>query len=212
MIKFIYLKNSFLFAGLADSNISKLADISVLKKFERNSILAIENQDVEGIYIVGSGSAKVYKTSDKGQMLILKIAGPGEALGEVACLLKKPIFPANIEAAEYSEFIFIEKMKLLNLLSVESAISLHLLSNFAEIILSFTKKIGDFTFVPVRSRLLKYLIEKSNEAGNKEFELSETKQTIAARLGTIPETISRVIKTLELDNIIKVDGKKILIR
>ena len=211
MIKFIYLKNSNFFSGLSDAQISKISEISVVKKFEKKQILCLENQVVDGVYIVGSGSAKVYKTSDKGQSFILKIAGPGEAVGEVACLLQTPIFPANAEASEYSEFIFILRSKFLSLLSADIQICMHILSKLAGIIFSFSQKIGELAFSSVRDRILKILIDRANELNVYEFELDITKQTLASQAGTIPETVSRIFKSLENDRIIKVDGKKIKI-
>ncbi|MBP7653371.1 Crp/Fnr family transcriptional regulator [Candidatus Dependentiae bacterium] len=209
MQKYLYIKNSDMFNKIDSRAITKISEISVIKKVDKDSSICFEGQKVEGVIIVGSGSFKVYKISDAGQTYILKIAGPGEAIAEVAVLLENAVYPANVQALEKSEIIFIPKHDFIKLLNSDNSICMHILSKLAVIIFDFTQKIGDLALSSVRDRLLKYFVSRCNELQSNKFELNITKQNLASLIGTIPETVSRVLKSLEKENIIKLTEKKI---
>ena len=211
MRKYLYIKNSDLFHKLEGDSISKLNEIAVIKKYNKDESVCFECGKVEGIMIAGSGSFKVYKISENGQIYILKIAGPGESIAEVAVLLENGIYPANVQALEESEMAFIHKEAFMKLLREDNKICLHILSKYASIIYDFTQKIGDLALISVKERLMKYFISKCNELQSDEFELNVSKLNLAALIGTIPETISRVFKTLEKENTIEIKEKKIKI-
>ncbi|HPG29216.1 MAG TPA: Crp/Fnr family transcriptional regulator [bacterium] len=208
MRKYLYIKNSDLFNKLDYGSITKLNEIAVIKKYAKDESVCCEGGKVEGIMIAGSGSFKVYKISENGQIYILKIAGSGESIAEVAVLLEDAAYPANVQALEESELAFIQKDDFLKLLREDNKICLHILSKYASIIFDFTQKIGDLALTSVKERLMKYFLSKCNENQSDEFELNVSKLNLAALIGTIPETISRVLKTLEKENIIEIKLKE----
>ncbi|MEZ4822179.1 MAG: Crp/Fnr family transcriptional regulator [Ignavibacteria bacterium] len=67
----------------------------------------------------------------------------------------------------------------------------------------------------VPKRLAKYILsedKKSTAKQNSLIELSISKHDLASYLGTIDETLSRVLKKFQDDKLIEVKGKKILIK
>ena len=72
--------------------------------------------------------------------------------------------------------------------------------------------IDDLSLKEVPGRLAKhflYLNEQNNGAG--EFELNITKGQLASLLGTIPETLSRILTKMSEQGFIELDGRKIKI-
>ena len=92
-----------------------------------------------------------------------------------------------------------------------------MLAGFAKRMKSLTQKIEELSSKEVTSRLAKYLVQEIKASGTEKLpepfiKLSVSRNAIAGYLGTITETLSRSLKKLQNDEIIKVQGKKIFIR
>ncbi len=83
---------------------------------------------------------------------------------------------------------------------------------FARHLRRFTQIIEDLSFKEVPGRLaayLLYLYGDSQVLSGAVIELDMTKAQLAAFLGTIPETLSRVFAKLNQEGLIVIDGAKI---
>ena len=70
--------------------------------------------------------------------------------------------------------------------------------------------IENLSFKEVPGRLAVYLLYLSERNGkSEEVELDMTKTQLAAFLGTIPETLSRVFAKMSQDGLISIDGSRI---
>ena len=77
---------------------------------------------------------------------------------------------------------------------------------------SFTSMIDDLSLKEVPGRLAKHLIYLSEQQqGSYELNLNITKGQLASLLGTIPETLSRILTRMTEQGLIDLDGKKIRI-
>jgi CRP/FNR family transcriptional regulator len=211
MKKYLYLKQSKLFTNVSDTNIKKLSEISVIKSFDKNFLIANEGDSVKGIYIVGTGKIKVYQISDEGQIFINKIADLGEAIAEVVIFQDNPKFPAYVETIERSEILYIPLNKLLNLLSNNNELYLNFLKLYSNIILNFKSKMENIVLDDLYKRLMKFFESQIKQNKSNIINLDISKQNLAALMGTIPATISRVLKKLEKSGNIKIQGKKIIL-
>ncbi len=73
----------------------------------------------------------------------------------------------------------------------------------------FAGLIEDLSLKEVPGRLAKYLIYLSGREGNHTVDLDVSKGQLAALLGTIPETLSRIFAKLSSQQLIQVEGRKI---
>ena len=210
--KFLTLKKSELFKNLNAESLRKICNITHLKDFNKNQFICFEKEPIDAIYIVARGKIKVFAYSENtNQTYIIKIANAGAAIGEVAFLLENPIFPTNAQALDKSTIAIINRLDFLNLLKTDAELSFYLLAQFAKIIFDFTKQIRQLALFSIKERLMHFFIEKSKNLKSLEFELDITKQTLAELMGTIPETLSRTLKQLEKEKIIKMTQRKIKI-
>jgi CRP/FNR family transcriptional regulator len=77
----------------------------------------------------------------------------------------------------------------------------------------FTVKIEDLSLKEVPGRLAAYLLYLSDEKGGAgSVDLSISKQQLASLLGTIPETLSRILARMTKDGFIEMDGRHITIK
>jgi CRP/FNR family transcriptional regulator len=74
----------------------------------------------------------------------------------------------------------------------------------------FTAQIENLSLKEVPGRLAAYLLYLADEQGREEeITLTTSKGQLASLLGTIPETLSRVLRKLSRQNIIQVKGRRI---
>ena len=108
------------------------------------------------------------------------------------------------------------KSGFLALLKRHPKIALRMLGNISRYLHHFIRLVEDLYLKEVSSRVAEYLLDAIDRKGipmeaGIDFELELTKSDLAARLGTISETLSRTLKRLRDRAIIEVDGKRVRI-
>ena len=200
-----------LFQGLPEEQIEDLAMIVVDQAFSRGQIIFSEGDEGAGFYVVNSGRVKIFKLSSEGKEQILHIFGPGEPFGEVS-LFAGQNFPANAEAMEKSRIFFFPREAFAGLIKKTPSIAMNMLGLLSIRLRRFTHLIDDLSLKEVPGRLAAHLLFLSEQKkGSRELELSITKGQLASLLGTIPETLSRILGRMSTHGLIEMDGSRISI-
>ena len=209
------LKDIPLFAELSVEELRKITAISSLINFKERDFVFHEGDAFPGIYIVLKGLVKIFKISPQGKEYILHLLRKPNLFGDV------PLFtggdcPASVQIMEDSTLLFIPKNEFLQLLKQNPDLSFKIMAGFAKRLKSITVKAEDLSLKEVVNRLADYIIKgiESNHNSNLPepfFKIPLSNPTLAAYLGTIPETISRAIKKLKDSRIIRVHGRTIFV-
>lgn len=200
-----------LFSGLPDEQIDALCRIVVQEHCTKGDAIFSEGEEGRGFYIVEKGSVKIYKLSFDGKEQILHIFGPGEPFGEVPVFTGKP-FPANAMALKNSELLFLPRKDVIDLISKDPSLALNMLAVLSMRLRQFTVHIENLSLKEVPGRLATHLIWLSRNQNNPEkVRLDISKGQLASLLGTIPETLSRILAKMASRNLVDVQGKMIAI-
>ncbi|RLC11706.1 MAG: Crp/Fnr family transcriptional regulator, partial [Deltaproteobacteria bacterium] len=152
---------------------------------------------------------KIYKVSMDGKEQILHIYGPGSPIGEVAVFAGKN-FPANAETLFKSHLLFFPRAAFVELISKNPSLSLNMLAMLSMRLRQFTIQVENLSLKEVPGRLASYLIYLAREQGaEKMVALPVSKGQLASLLGTIPETLSRILSKMSVSGLISVDGHEI---
>lgn len=203
------IAQAVLFHELPAEQLEELAVICLEQKYDKGQTLFAEGGRAKGFYLLAAGKIKIFKLSLDGKEQILHIFGPGEIFGEV------PVFaggnyPANAEALEPSRVIFFPRPAFVELIERHPSIALNLLAILSQRLRRFTHMIEDLSLKEVPGRLAAHLIYLGERSGNSEaLELDITKAQLASLLGTIPETLSRILAKMAQQKIIAVEGREI---
>ena len=203
------IKSSLLFEGLPLEQIEALAEIAVIKKFEKGENIFFEGDDGIGFYVVGEGKVKISKISPAGKEHILHIFGGGEPFGEVPVFNGMP-FPATAEALIKTNSLFFPREKFVRLVESNPSLALNMLAVLSFRLRKFTTQIENLSLKEVPARLASYLVYLSEEQKNNNIvELDISNGQLASLLGTIPETLSRIFSKMNDGGMIEVNGKRI---
>ncbi len=201
-----------LFKGLSENELKEVRAIAVDRFYDKGRTIFSEGDPGKGFYVVAAGKVKIYKVSSEGKEQILHIYGPGNPFGEVP-VFSGDNFPANAVTLLKSHLLFLPRAAFVELVEGNPSLCLNMLAVLSMRLRQFTLQIENLSLKEVPGRLASYLLYLAEEqnTGDK-ITLAISKGQLASLLGTIPETLSRILAKMSAGDLISVKGKEILIK
>jgi CRP/FNR family transcriptional regulator, dissimilatory nitrate respiration regulator len=200
-----------LFEGLPKRQHEVLAGIAVNRSYKKGQVIFSEGDEGIGFYAIISGRVKIFKLSPDGKEQILHIFSPREIFGE-APVFAGHGYPAFAEAYTQSSLIFFPKDDFVELIKKDPTMALKMLAVLSVRLRRFAALIEDLSLKEVPGRLAAYLLylsKASHEADDINLDIS--KGQLASLLGTIPETLSRILGKMSKQGFIRSQGPRIKI-
>jgi CRP/FNR family transcriptional regulator len=197
-----------LFQGLDRKHYDQLAMIVTDQVFRKGETIFGEEDEGTGFYVVLSGRVKISKLSPEGKEQILHIFGPGEPIGEVAVFTGRR-FPARAEALEQTRAFFFARKEFMDLIRRDPSLALNMLAVLSQRLRRFSVLIENLSLKEVPGRLATYLLYLQEEKkGGGDLLLEIPKNQLASLLGTIPETLSRILARMNREAFIESTGTR----
>jgi CRP/FNR family transcriptional regulator len=205
-----YINTIALFKGLQSTQIKKISEIAITKKARKNELLFSSGEKAEGFYGITMGKVKVYRSSPSGKEQIIHIFGPGHVFGEVP-VFQGGSYPANAMAMESSELFYFGRNDFRRIIEEDPDLAMNMLAVLSKRLRLLVNQVAALSLSEVPGRLAAYLLLLKSSQQQDELQLELPKGQIAAYLGTIQETLSRVLKKMSEQEIISVNGRAITI-
>jgi CRP/FNR family transcriptional regulator len=206
-----FLASVPIFKGLSREQYEELIMVTTIQGYGRGQTIFAEGEEGKGFFVVMEGSVKIYKLSVEGKEQILHIFGPGEPFAEAAVFVGAP-FPAHALALQKSRVLFIPRAAFIDLISKEPSLALNMLAALSLRLKRFAQMIEELSLKEVPGRLAAHLLYLSEQQHYPEtVRLEIGKAQLASLLGTIPETLSRILARLGSQGFISVKGPEITI-
>jgi CRP-like cAMP-binding protein len=200
-----------LFEGLPGEQLKALAGICLLRSCRKGQMIFADGDEGIGFYIVQSGRVRIFKLSpESGKEQILHIFGPGESFGEAAVFAGQG-FPAFAEAQTTSVLLFFPRREFVALIRQDPSLAMNMLAVLSRRLQKFTRLIDDLSLKETPARLAAHLLYLGGGRPADEISLEIPKGQIAALLGTIPETLSRIMSRMGRQGLIRSRGNQIAI-
>jgi CRP/FNR family transcriptional regulator len=198
-----------LFKGLPGDQIERLARTASRRPFKRGETIFTEGEEADGFYVVVRGRVKIFKLSPEGKEQVLHLVGFQEPFGEVP-VFSGGNFPAHAEALEESLLLFFPRAAFVDLMRSDPSLAMNMLALLSGRLRQFAGLIEGLSLKGVPARLASYLIYLSDRAKDDPYVRLDIPKTLLANvLGTIPETVSRVLGKMASDGLIEVEGRRI---
>jgi len=191
-----------MFEALSPPQRERVAGIAVSKAFPKGRVIFSDGEEAHGFYVLTDGRVKIYKLSPYGKEQILHIFGTGEMFGE-APVFEGGRYPAYAEALEPCQALFFPRAAFIELVETDPTLALHMLADLARRLRRFTRLVENLSLKEVPGRLaahLLYLSERQDSSDDLALDL--TKGQLASLLGTIPETLSRILARMAREGLI----------
>jgi CRP/FNR family transcriptional regulator len=196
-----------LFEGLSPQQDASLARIVRKRSFLKGERIFSEGDEGTGLHVAAVGKVKVFKLSPGGKEQILHIFGPGDPFGEIA-LFSGRTYPAHAEAYSDCEILFFSRREFADCIAADPSLAFNMLAVLSQRLRRFTQLIEDLSLREVPGRLAAYLLFLGCRRKGR-VTLEVTKGQLASLLGTIPETLSRILAKMSRQELIRVNGAEI---
>jgi CRP/FNR family transcriptional regulator len=205
-----------MFRDLGNPELAGLAKIAVRQQVSKGQNILVEGDEAHGFYLVERGRVKVYKVSPDGKEHILHIIEAGFSFAEACIFFEHQTCPASADAIEDSHLIFFPRGRFLEELKRSITLAMRMLGSMAGWVRLMAEEVAGLSLSTVEGRLVSYLVVLANRrqtpfSDGVTVTLDVEKGVLAARLGTIPETLSRTLKKLQDKDLLRVDRSHITI-
>lgn len=198
-----------IFQNLSEDELNKIRRIAVDKFYNKDQTVFSEGDDGTGFYVVAAGKVKIYKVSLEGKEQILHIYGPGNPFGEVPVFSGEQ-FPANAQTLLKSHLLFFPRTAFTELIAKNPSLCLNMLAVLSMRLRQFTVQVENLSLKEVPGRLAGYLLYLAQEQAVEDtVSLPISKGQLASLLGTIPETLSRILAKMSNSGLIDVSRGEI---
>jgi CRP/FNR family transcriptional regulator, cyclic AMP receptor protein len=200
-----------LFDGLSPEALAKIESRAVTRNYPRNAVVISEGDEATSMFIIVSGSVKVYHTEADGKETILNSQGPGQHFGELALVDDAPR-SASVMTQEPSRLLVLSKAAFREVLEESPEVGYHLVQALARQVRRLTETVnmmGRDVYGRIRTLLESLAIERD---GLLVIEQPMTQQDIGNRIASSREMVSRVFKELKSGGYIEEQDKRIIIR
>ena len=197
------------FSELDRSSLQSIAKAAVRHDYDAGQVAFVEGDACAGLYFVQDGWLKIVRLSSDGREQILRVVGPGEVCNEVGVFACRPNPATGIALDETSVWI-IESETILRLLDQIPGLACTVTRGLAERVLHLLDLVEDLSLRTIEARLARILLERAT-AGTLHRYRWATQTEMAARLGTVPDVLSRALRKLADEGLVRVSRHQIQI-
>ena len=201
------LKEIFPFWNSLERNIqTMIIDNLKEKRFIKGELIHEAYNDCSGLIIVIDGSLRAYINSDNGKEITLyKLFDNDVCLLSASCIMKNISFDINIMAI-IDTYCYILPTDIYAKVIKESKVFSDYVNKILETRFSDVMwTLEQVVFHSMDKRIANYLLDSG------ELQLNITHDIIASDIGTAREVVSRILKSFEKENILKLERNKIII-
>ena len=209
------LRRTVLFGELGDPELSALAERAIERHLKRDEVLFVAGEEAAGLFVIISGALRAFREGVDGREQIIHVEREGATIAETPVFDDEP-YPSTVAAEEDTVVLFIGKREVKQLCLAHPRIALAALKLLAGRLRKCAALVEALSLREVDQRLARWLLTEARNRGQRtsvgvELTLDMTNQQIAARIGSVREVISRAISRLQQNNLIVVDGRRVMI-
>ena len=210
-----FLESVNIFYSLKDQDLEGIASLCKVKNYPKNSMIILEEEYGDKIFIVKEGTVKITRVNDEGKEVILALLGNGEIFGELSAL-DGEARSANAHAQENCKVYSINSSDFLHMLKSNFKITHGLLGELAKRIRKSDQQIEALSLSDAEHRIGVCVLNFAEDMGvirkgQVTIQNLPYQQDIANMAGTSRETVSRVFKILEDRHMLFKEGHTLII-
>jgi CRP/FNR family cyclic AMP-dependent transcriptional regulator len=204
------LENVPLFSGLSEDALAEVEQHGSVRSFKKGSIIINQDDESYSLYVILSGSVKVYISGDDGREAVLNHQSAGDYFGDLALIDKQPRV-ASVMTLENSKFMIISREDFMTCLSRNPEIAINLIKPMTSRIRMLAQNVSSLALLDVYGRVARTLLQKAVERDGELITDRLTQQEIADMVGASRAMVSRILTDLKAGGYISINKKQITI-
>lgn len=196
MSKHDALSQVSLFQGIPADTAAEIAAVAGLQRFSAGAVLFVEGERPEFVYAIAEGAIALVTQGGTGET-VMEFFEAGDSVLLPAALLDLP-FLLTARALKDGLAILIPADAFRRLAARDGALALATAKTIARQWRLMLSQLKDVKTQGPSDRLVRYILARTDEtAGPVRVTVPAMKKDLASRLGIVPETLSRTLKTLQ---------------
>jgi len=199
------------FDRLDKNELAQLEALTEKKRYPANTAVFFQDDPADALYILLSGTAKAFQTSEDGTDRIVRILKPGHAFGELAMIADKPRFQ-TVQTLQDCEMLRLPKKPFVEFADTHTWVLWTLLRAMAARINQTNHDMLEMSHRDVPYRLLRALSDfaasngEPGRGGATRITLPMRAEDLAAMIGADLRTVSRLLDQYESEGTISRSG------
>ena len=191
--------------------VQALAAHGIVRSYPKNAIIITEGDPSDSLYVILSGSVKVYLSADDGKEVVLDVHRAGSYVGEMA--FDNQPRSASVMTLEPCTLSVVTQDRFREFLRRNPEAVEHLIRNLIDRARTATETVRSLALLDVYGRVARLLLDLAVERDGR-LSISEplTQQDIAHRVGCSREMISRIFKHLVAGGYVTIEGRRIFLK
>src|SRR5690606_24053885 len=204
------LKRVALFDQLDDRELELVVSGTTEQRVRRGDVVFHCGEPCNGFHIMVYGQVKLIAVSPAGAEKAVRLLGPGERFGEALMFLDRPYILSAVALAD-SMLLTVDKSVLIDELDSNPMMARRMIAGLSQRLHSFVSDVQSYSLHSGTQRVIGYLLQAQEAAGDSELRLEVGKNVIASRRNLVPEHFSGILHELSSKGLIRVDGRYITI-
>lgn len=201
------------FNGFSRDVLERIAAIATLRHFDAGQVIYIEGEPADTLYLLESGWVKATRMSREGREQAMLFLESGEIFGDIA-VFNGTTYPGTVMALEDVNVWAIPAEEFLTLAKQSPALAMAIIHHLSDRVLHYIGLVEDLSLRNVESRLANTLLQHAKSIDGQLLVPRRewtTFDEMAVRLGTVRDVLSRALKTLEADGLLRVEKQTIIL-
>ena len=201
------------FAGLGPLSTERLDKAVSERSYAKGEVFMLEGEPCPGLFVVKTGSVKLYRSSPEGEEQIVRLVHRGD------CFECVPFFdggtnPVSAQALEASSVYFLPAAEFKWMLANCPDVAMAFAPILAKRLRSLVSLVGDFSHRRVYPRLARLLCQLSERKDGRVVVSPSTplhQQHLACMLGCSRQVVNTSLRRLVKEGVIGMEGHQILV-
>jgi CRP-like cAMP-binding protein len=205
------LRQHHLFAGLNDEQLDRLLHTTQVLHLDDGQLLFACHQEARHFYLVRSGSVRLYLSAPDGTEKVVHLVSPGETFAEAITFMDGQRYPINASALGKTELLAFSNATFRGILRESTETCFRLMADMSTWLKKQIHDIDALTLQNATLRFTNFLLQQipPGELHDIRIELAAPKHVIASRLSIQPESFSRILRNMQKNGLISVEGSTI---
>jgi CRP/FNR family transcriptional regulator, dissimilatory nitrate respiration regulator len=205
-----YLSVQPLFTDLSQTELDRLAQGCVMRRFARGEDIFRVGQRCEEFHVCVTGQVKLFAVSPAGAEKVIDIIAPGQSFAEALMFTGAP-YIINAQALSDCLLLTVKKLAVEAEIASDARFALRMLAGISRRLHGLVHDVEAYALHSGVQRVIGYLLRDiaADEDQPVTVSLPVSKATIASRLSLTPEYFSRVLHELEAAGLVRIDKREI---
>lgn len=207
------LSKCVLFRNMEEAEIEEIINslVYTLKSYDKDEVIAIENDDCDSLGVILSGNVEIHKPFPSGKVVTINHFSAGNVFGEALVFSERHRYPATIISSNKSKIMYIKREDIVKMMTHNPKIIKNFMGVLSNRILMLNDRITNLSYDSLRKKISSILLNEYKRQRSPNIILPYSRKKMAEILNIPRPSLSRELVNMREEGIIDFYKNKIKI-